>query len=145
MIPEIGIQAIIVTSPVGEFHIDGRITVLHQSEIQNQPAGPSIAVYKGVNALEFKMEQSRAMNGVPLVVCRLRDEPLHLHRHEIWLRRLVVSAHNAHGDASIHPPILGLIKKHEGMDLSDDSLRKRRLGCDELLHVPEGVAMPHSL
>lgn len=63
-IPVIGVKGIVVPLSVGELHVDGRVAVAYQVEVQEQTACPTVAVNEGVNALKLQMESGDPLNGI---------------------------------------------------------------------------------
>ena len=59
MFDMIGIKRIVISNPVCELDIDGRITRFHKLQIHKQSASPSIAVDKGMDALKINMESGQ--------------------------------------------------------------------------------------
>lgn len=65
------IKCVIIGDPIFEFNIDWWVAYFHQFQINKQSPGPTIPVYKWMNAFEFDMKPCKlgnAMLGVASVI-----------------------------------------------------------------------------
>lgn len=61
------VKAGVVLSPVRKLYVDGRISCLHQHQVQNQPLRAAIAVNERMDSLETQVEQRRRFYDMPVV------------------------------------------------------------------------------
>lgn len=142
MLHMVRIEGAIVSQTIRELDIDGRVTDLHQFQIDQQTPG---AVDEGMDALKFNMELGQLSDDVFGSLHIADQQLLHFGPDQIRLYRLVLCAHDADGDPAVHVPVPLLIRQDKEMDLLDYALGHGDLLLYQILDEIKGFLVTDSL
>jgi len=103
----IGIEAIIIFTPVSKLDIHRQQACFDKFQIENEPSSSSVSVNKRVNPLKTQMKFCNGFYDMPapLYFLIVRKKLFHLHWYQIRLWRRVLCSQNLNWYTAINSPI----------------------------------------
>ena len=111
------VKGIVISDPVRELDVDGRIAGFHQLQIDKQSAGSAVAVDKGMNTLKLNMEAGEFGYDVFLACGIVEKKLFHSRLDQIRLHGFMMRSHNADGNSSVNAPVSPFVGKDKIVDL----------------------------
>lgn len=105
------VEGVVVGKPVRELDVDGRITGLHQLQIDKQSPGTAITVDEGIDAFKFDVEPGQFRYDVFGALHVARHQLFHPGLDQIGLHRLMLCSHDTDGDPAVHTPVILLVRQ----------------------------------